>query len=80
VRGGPRARRQRPDRRLHPRGQAYTAINGGPEFPFNEAVSLLIICALINDEDQARAQRAMKAMLGMKKIDVAALYAAADPA
>ncbi|MEU1891516.1 VOC family protein [Streptomyces pristinaespiralis] len=102
-------------------GQAYTAINGGPEFTFNEAVSLLINCAdqeevdyywqklgeggqegpcgwlkdryglswqvvpaaldeLINDEDQARAQRAMKAMLGMKKIDVAALYAAADPA
>lgn len=102
-------------------GQAYTAINGGPEFTFSEAVSLLIDCAdqqevdyyweklgaggqegpcgwlkdryglswqvvpaaldeLINDADQARAQRAMKAMLGMKKIDVAELYAAADPA
>jgi predicted 3-demethylubiquinone-9 3-methyltransferase (glyoxalase superfamily) len=26
-------------------GQACTAINGGPEFTFNEAVSLLINCA-----------------------------------
>ena len=33
-----------------------------------------------NDPDQGRAQRAMQAMLGMKKIDVAALYAAADGA
>ena len=30
--------------------------------------------------DQGRATRAMKAMLGMKKIDIAALYAAADQA
>lgn len=34
--------------------------------------------ALVSDPDEARAQRAMAAMLGMKKIDVAALYAAAD--
>ena len=33
---------------------------------------------MLNDPDQGRAQRAMKAMLGMKKIDVAALHAAAD--
>ncbi|MEV6754376.1 VOC family protein [Streptomyces sp. NPDC051214] len=33
---------------------------------------------LVSDPDEARAQRAMAAMLGMKKIDVAALYAAAD--
>ena len=33
---------------------------------------------MLDDPDQARGQRAMKAMLGMKKIDVAALYAAAD--
>ncbi|MEV4685393.1 VOC family protein [Streptomyces kurssanovii] len=100
-------------------GQDYTAINGGPDFTFSEAVSLLINCAdqeevdyyweklgeggqegpcgwlkdkyglswqvvpvaleeLLKDEDEARAQRAMKAMLGMKKLDVAALYAAAD--
>ncbi|QIP87965.1 VOC family protein [Streptomyces sp. Tu 2975] len=102
-------------------GQDYTAINGGPDFTFSEAISLLINCAdqeevdhyweklgeggqegpcgwlkdkyglswqvvpvaleeLLKDEDEARAQRAMKAMLGMKKLDVAALYAAADQA
>jgi predicted 3-demethylubiquinone-9 3-methyltransferase (glyoxalase superfamily) len=33
---------------------------------------------MMNDPDQGRSQRAMQAMLGMKKIDVAALYAAAD--
>ncbi|WP_329391088.1 VOC family protein [Streptomyces sp. NBC_01716] len=33
---------------------------------------------VLNDPDQERGQRAMKAMLGMKKIDLAALRAAAD--
>ncbi|MEV8285490.1 VOC family protein [Streptomyces niveus] len=33
---------------------------------------------MLNDPDQARGQRAMKAMLGMKKLDLAALRAAAD--
>jgi predicted 3-demethylubiquinone-9 3-methyltransferase (glyoxalase superfamily) len=102
-------------------GQEYTAINGGPEFRFDEAISLLINCAdqdevdyywtklceggeegpcgwlkdryglswqvvpaalgeLLSDPDEGRAQRAMKAMLGMKKIDVAAIHAAADQA
>ena len=103
-------------------GQRFTAIDGGPEFTFDEAISLLIECAdqdevdyywtkllsdggeesqcgwlkdryglswqvvpagmeeLLNDPDQGRAQRAMTAMLGMKKIDVAAIYAAADQA
>jgi predicted 3-demethylubiquinone-9 3-methyltransferase (glyoxalase superfamily) len=100
-------------------GQRFTAINGGPEFTFDEAISLLIDCAdqdevdyywtklseggeegpcgwlkdryglswqvvpaalgeLMGDPDKGRAQRAMRAMLGMKKLDVAALYAAAD--
>lgn len=100
-------------------GQAYTAINGGPEFTFSEAISLCINCAdqeevdyywakltdggeegpcgwlkdrfglswqvcpsgmidLLNDPDPARGQRAMQAMFGMKKLDLAALYAAAD--
>ncbi|MEV0321307.1 VOC family protein [Streptomyces sp. NPDC050658] len=100
-------------------GQPYLALNGGPEFTFNEAVSLSIDCAdqeevdhywtklseggeegpcgwvkdkyglswqvvpkalgeLMSDPDEARAQRAMKAMLGMKKIVVAELYRAAD--
>ncbi|HET6856777.1 MAG TPA: VOC family protein [Streptomyces sp.] len=100
-------------------GQGYTAIDGGPQFTFSEAISLLIDCAdqeeidyywdklseggeegpcgwvkdkyglswqvapsgmteLLNDPDHSRGQRAMKAMLGMKKIDLAALKAAAD--
>jgi predicted 3-demethylubiquinone-9 3-methyltransferase (glyoxalase superfamily) len=100
-------------------GQPYTALNGGPQFTFNEAISLQIGCAdqdevdhywaglseggqegpcgwlkdrygvswqvvpvalleLVHDPDEARAQRAMRAMLGMRKIDVAALHAAAD--
>jgi predicted 3-demethylubiquinone-9 3-methyltransferase (glyoxalase superfamily) len=101
-------------------GQEYTAINGGPQFTFDEAVSFLINCAdqeevdrywekltadggeegpcgwvkdkyglswqvvpedmakLLADPDKARTDRAMKAMLGMKKLDVAALWAAAD--
>jgi predicted 3-demethylubiquinone-9 3-methyltransferase (glyoxalase superfamily) len=100
-------------------GQEYTAINGGPAFTFDEAISLLINCAdqaevdyywekltdggeesecgwlkdrfglswqvcpvgmveLFSDPDRARADRAMKAMLGMKKIDLAAVQAAAD--
>ncbi|MEV0776554.1 VOC family protein [Streptomyces sp. NPDC050433] len=33
---------------------------------------------MLNDPDPERGQRAMKAMLGMKKIDLAALRAAAD--
>jgi predicted 3-demethylubiquinone-9 3-methyltransferase (glyoxalase superfamily) len=102
-------------------GQEYTAINGGPEFTFDEAISLLINCAdqdevdyywtklseggeegqcgwlkdryglswqvipaalgeLLSDPDEDRAQRAMKAMLGMKKIDAAAIQAAVDQA
>ena len=35
---------------------------------------------LLHDPDEARSQRAMSALLEMRKIDVAALYAAADPA
>lgn len=100
-------------------GQEYTAINGGPAFTFDEAISLLVNCAdqdevdyywarltdggeesqcgwlkdryglswqvcptgmaeMLNDPDPARAERAMRAMLQMKKIDIAALKAAAD--
>jgi predicted 3-demethylubiquinone-9 3-methyltransferase (glyoxalase superfamily) len=102
-------------------GQPFTAINGGPEFTFDEAISLLIECAdqdevdyywekltdggeesqcgwlkdryglswqvtprgmneVMDDPDPRRADRAMKAMLGMRKLDVAALQAAADGA
>jgi predicted 3-demethylubiquinone-9 3-methyltransferase (glyoxalase superfamily) len=99
--------------------QEYIAINGGPQFTFDEAISLLVNCAdqaevdyywdklseggeegqcgwltdkfglswqvapagmveALNDPDPARAERAMTAMLGMKKLDLAALKAAAD--
>jgi predicted 3-demethylubiquinone-9 3-methyltransferase (glyoxalase superfamily) len=102
-------------------GQEYTAINGGPMFTFDEAISLLVNCKdqdevdfyweklteggeesqcgwlkdkfglswqvcpigweqILNDPDPARAARATQAMLGMKKLDIAALHAAADSA
>jgi predicted 3-demethylubiquinone-9 3-methyltransferase (glyoxalase superfamily) len=100
-------------------GQDYTAINGGPDFTFNEAISLLVNCAdqaevdyywdalsaggepgpcgwlkdkyglswqvapvgmeaMLKDPDSAKSQAAMRAMLGMQKIDLAALQAAFD--
>lgn len=101
-------------------GTRFTAINGGPQFTFDEAVSFAIECAdqdeidhywskliegggeesqcgwlkdryglswqvvpkgmaeLFADPDAARVDRAMRAMLQMRKIDVAALQAAAD--
>lgn len=100
-------------------GQRFTAINGGPQFPFTEAVSLLVDCtdqdeidrywealgdggqesqcgwlkdryglswqvcpadmgSLLDDPDPERAARAMQAMLGMVKLDLAAIRAAAD--
>jgi predicted 3-demethylubiquinone-9 3-methyltransferase (glyoxalase superfamily) len=100
-------------------GQRFVGINGGPQFPFTEAISFQIDCAdqaevdfywerltdggeevqcgwlkdrfglawqvvpagmdeLFADPDPERARRAMQAMLGMKKLDVAALRAAAD--
>src|SRR5215475_2001647 len=102
-------------------GQDIMALNGGPEFKFNEAVSLVVNCEsqeevdhfweslgeggepgpcgwlkdkygvswqvtptalpqLLNDPDEARAQRVMKAMLAMSKIDIAALERAANEA
>ena len=39
-------------------GQRFTAINGGPEFPFTEAISLLIDC-----EDEAEQDRYWDALL-----------------
>jgi predicted 3-demethylubiquinone-9 3-methyltransferase (glyoxalase superfamily) len=100
-------------------GKPFTAINGGPEFTFDEAVSFLVECKdqsevdyyweklgeggeegpcgwlkdrfglswqvvpegfveMMNDPDSDRVNRAMTAMLGMKKLDLAALRAAAD--
>ena len=100
-------------------GERITAINGGPEFKFSEAISLLVQCddqaevdhfwerltdggeegpcgwlkdryglswqvtppgmdELFSDADPARAERAMRAMFQMRKLDHAALLAAAD--
>jgi predicted 3-demethylubiquinone-9 3-methyltransferase (glyoxalase superfamily) len=102
-------------------GRAFTAINGGPQFSFDEAVSFVVHCAdqeeidyywaklseggeegqcgwlkdryglswqiipggfehLMSDPDANRRDRAMGALLGMKKLDVAAIFAAADNA
>ncbi|MGW3688835.1 VOC family protein [Streptomyces sp. NPDC005125] len=95
-------------------GQEYIALNGGPQFPFTEAISLSVDCEsqtevdelwakltdggeesqcgwlkdkyglswqivprglseALSDPDRAKADRAMKAMLGMKKLDIEAL-------
>jgi predicted 3-demethylubiquinone-9 3-methyltransferase (glyoxalase superfamily) len=99
-------------------GQPFVALNGGPEFTFNEAISFQVSCKdqdevdrywdalaeggeegpcgwlkdkfgvswqivpealprLLGDPDPERAQRAMAAMLQMKKLDVSELEAAA---
>lgn len=100
-------------------GEEYVALNGGPEFSFNEAVSFQVMCEnqdevdtywaqlseggaegpcgwlkdrygvswqivpvrlgeLLSDPDKDRAARAMQAMLGMQKLDIAAMERAAD--
>jgi len=100
-------------------GQEFVALNGGPDFTFDEAISFQVNCEsqeevddfwarlsaggeegpcgwlkdkfgvswqiaptrldeLIRDPDQEKAQRAMKAMMGMKKLDIAELLRAAD--
>jgi predicted 3-demethylubiquinone-9 3-methyltransferase (glyoxalase superfamily) len=99
-------------------GQRITALNGGPEFTFDEAVSFQVDCVdqaevdyfwerltdggqesmcgwlkdrfgfswqivprrmmeLLGDPDRDRAQRAMAAMLQMRKLDVSELERAA---
>jgi predicted 3-demethylubiquinone-9 3-methyltransferase (glyoxalase superfamily) len=102
-------------------GQPFTALNGGPAFTFNEAVSLQVPCAdqqeidyfwdrlgaggdpraqqcgwlkdkfglswqivpamlpaLLADQQSAGAQRAMEALLRMKKIEIGQLQAVAN--
>lgn len=99
-------------------GQEFLALNGGPAFTFNEAISFQVSCEtqeqvdaywaklsdggeegqcawlkdrfgvswqvvptrlteLLSDPDPERSQRAMRAMLDMRKIDIAALEEAA---
>ena len=104
-------------------GQSFTALNGGPMFQFNEAISLMVNCEtqeeidyywdrlsaggdpeaqqcgwlkdrfgvswqivpdrmddLFEDAQSPGAQRAMNAMLQMKKIDIAEIRRAYDGA
>jgi predicted 3-demethylubiquinone-9 3-methyltransferase (glyoxalase superfamily) len=102
-------------------GQRFVAINGGPEFTFDEAVSFAVECdtqeeidffwerlseggeegpcgwlkdryglswqvvptgmdELLADADPERAERAMRAVLSMGKLDIAAVRRAADGA
>lgn len=68
-------------------GQAFSALNGGPVFKFNEAISLQVNCEtqqygvswqiipvvlfeMLTDPDYEKSQRAMQAMLQMKKLDI----------
>lgn len=103
-------------------GKPFMALNGGPQFRFTEAVSLVVHCetqaeldhywdrlseggdesaqqcgwlkdryglswqvvpaslpALIGDPDPEKAGRVMNALLGMKKLDIAALERAREP-
>ncbi|MEJ7630549.1 MAG: VOC family protein [Nocardioidaceae bacterium] len=100
-------------------GREFVALNGGPEFTFDEAISFMVACEsqeevddfwskltdggeesqcgwlkdkfglswqiiptrlneLLGDPDPERAQRAMQAMLQMKKIEIDELERAAD--
>jgi predicted 3-demethylubiquinone-9 3-methyltransferase (glyoxalase superfamily) len=100
-------------------GERFTALNGGPNFKFTEAVSLVVHCKtqeevdyfweklsdggekgecgwlkdkfglswqvtpdilleLIQDPDEHKSQRVMKAMMQMKKIDIEDLKKAAE--
>ena len=100
-------------------GQEFTAINGGPDFKFTEAISLVVHCKtqeeidyyweklsdggqtiecgwlkdkfglawqitpdilldLLSDSNPEKTQRVMKAMMQMKKLEIAPLKAAAE--
>ncbi len=100
-------------------GQKFVALNGGPQFTFNEAISFQVSCEtqeevdyfwsklsqggeegpcgwlkdkygvswqiiptalaeLMSDPDREKSQEAMKAMLGMRKIDIEALQRAVN--
>ena len=100
-------------------GQKFVALNGGPQYQFNPAISFVVNCEgqeevdhywaslttggkeiqcgwlvdkygvswqvvpkalieMLRDKDPVRAQRVMKAMFQMKKIDIAGLKAAYD--
>src|SRR5262252_4430805 len=58
-------------------GQKFLALNGGPHFKFNEAVSCQVfpraLPEMLTDGNSETAQRVMRSMLQMRKIDIAAL-------
>jgi len=68
-------------------GQRITALNGGPAFKFTEAISLQVNCSnqqevddywdKLSKDGDPKAQRAMDAILRMKKIDIRELERAA---
>lgn len=53
-------------------GQPFTALNGGPVFKFNEAISK-VVPEMLTDPDPEKSGRVMEATLKMKKIDIATL-------
>lgn len=102
-------------------GRPFVALNGGPQFKFNEALSLEVVCAdqaevdyyweklgeggdpsaqqcgwlkdrfglswqivpsgmeeMMNHPDRERSERAFRAMLAMKKLDIAEMRRAFD--
>jgi predicted 3-demethylubiquinone-9 3-methyltransferase (glyoxalase superfamily) len=100
-------------------GQEFTALNGGPQFKFTEAISLVVHCKtqeevdyfweklseggekiecgwvkdkfglawqivpdvlleMLTDDDPQKSQRVMKALMQMKKLDIAGLKQAAS--
>lgn len=63
-------------------GQRLVGINGGPQFTFNLSWQVVPagMAEVLGDPDPERSQRALQAMLGMHKLDVAALRRAADGA
>ncbi|MDO8356690.1 MAG: VOC family protein [Nitrospirota bacterium] len=102
---------------FHLNGQQFIALNGGPQFPFTEAISFFVDCQtqeevdelwetlsaggeprrcgwlkdkfgvswqiipsilgeLLQDEDDAKSDRVMRAMLQMDKIDIQGLQQA----
>ena len=116
--GGPRPEGMVMTVRFELDGQEFLALNGGPDFTFNEAISFEVHCRtqdeidgywatltdggeegpcgwlkdrygvswqiiptrlneLLSDPDAERSEAAMRAMLEMKKIDIAALEQAA---